>query len=253
MDDEDFIFEDEELDDDDGEASNLPVAIDLDDVQLPAAWISSSVHAEAVRSSRKMFGLKHGYLANVPMVCRNDKCPLKDVCTLPVSRRPTGERCPIEIAAVIDGYDKFCKELGIQDDDYFDQSQVKDLVDIEIKLMRTRGVLASAEHFIELVVIGTDSSGKTLEAPQLHKATEYEDKLLARKAKILNDLNSTRKQREKNQKSNDPSSFATELIQKAMRAKMKMQVIDIDPEPEDEDDAVTNDTGVPPIEMIEEG
>lgn len=256
-DDEDMIFDDDDvIIDDDEEASYLPVAVEIDDVQLPAAWVTSSRQADAVRSSRKMFNLKHGYLANVPMVCRDKNCPLNGVCTIPQGYRPKGERCPIEIAAVIDGFDKFCKELNVQDDDYFDQSQVKDLVDIEVKLMRTRGVLASAEHFIELVVIGTDSSGNKLETPQLHKATEYEDKLLARKAKILSDLNSTRKQREKNQKSNDPSSFATELIQKAMRAKMRIQVIDVDSDEQEDDDVdVISDNviGIPPIETIEEG
>lgn len=230
LDDEEWDFTDDEPEEgEEDESTNLPVAVEVDEVQLPAAWAFTSSQVDEVRKSRKMFNLKHGYLANVPMVCKNDKCPLKDVCTVHPSNRPTGQRCPIEIAAIIDGYDKACKELGIQEDDYFDQSQVKDLIDVEVKLMRTRGVLASVDHFVEMVTIGVDSAGNKLQAPQLHKATEYEDKLLARKAKILSDLNSTRKQREKNQSTNDPSSFASDLMQRAMKARMRMgMVVDVD-------------------------
>lgn len=239
--DDDIIIEDDdESEEDDMEdpsdvEANLPVAVDVDNVQLPAAWASTSHQVDQVRRHMKMFGLKHGMLANVPMVCRNTQCPLAAVCSIPQHQRPTGDRCPIEIAAIIDGYDKYTHELGLTEEDYFDRTQVRDLVDIEVKLLRTRGVLASAEHFIEWVAIGTDSSGKLLEAPQLHKATDYEERLLNRKAKIMSDLNSTRKQREKNKVANDPSSFASNLMQRAVRARAAMDakrvdVIDVEAE-----------------------
>ncbi|MNW00451.1 hypothetical protein D3C71_1959460 [compost metagenome] len=87
-----------------------------------------------------------------------------------------------------------------------------------------------------MVVIGTDSSGKRLEAPQLHKATEYQDKLLARKAKIIHDLNATRKQKDRNKTTNDPSTFASDLMQRAINAKQRAgKVIIVDAEYVDSD------------------
>lgn len=223
----DMSDEDDQPDDED-EGANLPVVAEMDAVELPAAWVNTSAQVDQVRKHRKMFNLKHGLFVNVPMVCKNDKCPLKEVCTIHPSQRPEGERCPIEIAAILDRFEKYCAELNVGEHDYFDQSLIKDLVDIEIKLMRANGLLATSADFIEQVTVGIDEHGNVHTRPELHMATVYEEKLLARKAKILNDLNSTRRLREKNKKANDPSSFAAQLMQKAMRARMNIIQVDAD-------------------------
>lgn len=220
--------EDEEVWDDE-EEQNVPVIVTkLDGVQLPAGWGQSATNMDEVRKHRQSFNLKHGMFANVPMVCKGGDCPMSEVCTVAMQNRPVGQRCPIEIAAIIDRYDKYCEQLGLTEQDYFDLSQVKDLVDIEVKLLRANGQLAISGNFIEQVVTGIDDQGNAHLRPELHKATEYEEKLLSRKSKILADLNATRKANKSDSSVDDPSSFASSLMQRMKKA--KAMVIDVDDE-----------------------
>lgn len=228
------IIDDEEVWDDE-EEQNVPVLVTkVDGVQLPMGWGQSATNMDEVRKHRQSFNLKHGMFANVPMVCKGADCPLHAMCTVPLNNRPVGGRCPIEIAAIIDRYDKYYEELGLGPEDYFDQSQVKDLVDVEVKLLRANGHLATSASFIEQVVTAVDENGNAHYRPELNKATEYEEKLLARKSKILSDLNATRKANKSDTSVNDPSSFAADLMRRAQKAR-QATVIDVDDENVDDD------------------
>ncbi len=187
------------------------------EIELPSVWGQTSKGIQQVHQSLLMLNTKHGMFANVPMVCKGKQCSLHKVCIIAVKDRPKGKRCPVEIAAIVDRYDKYCKELKIADDDYFDQSQVKDVVDIEVKLMRANGLLAISGNFIEEVTAGIGENGDEFKRPELHMATVYEEKLLSRKARILNDLNTTRKSKQQKNTS-ETSSWASSLMQKAMQA-----------------------------------
>lgn len=229
------LVTDEEVWDDEEEMNVPTVVTQIDGVQLPAGWGQSVTNMDEVRKHRQSFNLKHGMFANVPMVCKGGDCPMSEVCTVAMQNRPFGQRCPIEIAAIIDRYDKYCEELGLGPNDYFDQSQVKDLVDIEVKLLRANGQLAISGNFIEQVVTGIDDNGNAHLRPELHKATEYEEKLLARKSKILADLNATRKANKSETSVDDPSSFAADLMRRVKKAR-QTTVIDV------ENDSVNNDS-----------
>lgn len=195
---------------------------------MPAAWGQSLTSIDEVRKSRQMMNLKHGMFANVPMVCKGKDCPLSEICTIPLASRPKSQRCPIEIGAIIELYDRYTTKLNIQSDDYFDQSQVKDLVDTEVKLLRANGRLAISADFIEMVVAGIDSNGDAHHRPELHKATDYERELLARKRQILGDLMATRKSKKEDKQLSDPSSFAASLMHKAMQAMNRSGSVIID-------------------------
>lgn len=223
------LLEDEEVWDDEEEMNVPALVTKIDGVQLPAGWGQSATNMDEVRKHRQSFNLKHGMFANVPMVCKGADCPMSEVCTVAMQNRPIGQRCPIEIAAIIDRYDKYCEQLGLGPEDYFDLSQVKDLVDIEVKLLRANGQLAISGNFIEQVVTGIDDQGNAHLRPELHKATEYEEKLLSRKSKILADLNATRKANKSDTSVDDPSSFAASLMNRMKKAK-QMTVIDVEDE-----------------------
>jgi hypothetical protein len=228
-DDEEFSFLDEDEKEEAEAESKLPVLTEVDGIELPAAWGQTATNIEEVRKHRQMFNLKHGMFANVPMICKGAACPMHELCTIPLSKRPVFKRCPIEIAAIIDRYDKYCEELQVGPEDYLDQSQVKDLVDTEIKLLRAQGHLAISGDFIEQVVATVDEKGNVHTRPELHKATEYERQLLERKRKILSDLKATRKSNDDKVNLSDPSSFASDLMRRAMKARsiINMPVVEI--------------------------
>lgn len=217
-----------EIDFEDDEEEETGLVTQIDGVELPLAWGQAATNVDEVQKHRQSFNLKHGMFANVPMVCKGGDCPMHEICTVPLAKRPTGYRCPIEIAAIIEQFDKYCNELGIGPNDYFDQSQIKDLVDIEIKLLRANGHLAISASFIEQVVSAIDDNGKVHYRPELNKATEYEEKLLNRKRAILADLMATRKSKKSDGNVADPSSFASDLMRRAMKAREAGQVIEAD-------------------------
>lgn len=238
-DDEEIIFGEEE--DELYEQANLPADItDVDGIELPLAWGQTATNIAEVQRHRKAMNLKHGMMANVPMVCKGAECPMNSVCTIPIRQRPIFNRCPIEIASIIELYDRYCEQHSVGDEDWFDQSQIKDLVDTEIKLMRANGHLATSADFIVQVVSAVDDKGKAHYKPELHKATDYEDQLIARKYKILSELKATRKAKKDDNNVGDPSSFAAELMRKAMKVQKNI-IIDAEVE-ETTDDKVEEPT-----------
>ena len=248
----------DEIDFTDLDEDSLPAMTrEVDGVQLPDAWEQSLASMNQVSRHRQSFNMKHGMFSNTPMICKGSGCPLSNICDIPIRNRPVLNRCPIEIATIVELYDRYCEELHIGPKDYFDQSRVKDLVDIEVKLMRASGQLAFSADLIEEVVFATDPKGNAYSRPELHKATEYEERLLKEKAKIISDLNATRKQRERDKQVNEASTFASDLMSRAMAAQrahgsvpfmnmMDVTVVDVEeveevqqPEPPQADDVHT--------------
>lgn len=221
-------FSDEDEDEEEDEEQEEFAIAEVDGISLPMAWGQAATNIDQVQKHRQSFNLKHGMFANVPMVCKGGACPLHEVCTIPLNKRPVMQRCPIEIAAIIEQYDKYCSELNVGPTDYFDQGQIKDIVDIEVKLLRANGHLAISGSFIEQVVTAVDEQGNVHYRPELNKATEYEDKLLNRKKSILAELMATRKSKKNDITVGDPSSFAADLMRKAQKAKQMGHVIDAD-------------------------
>lgn len=219
---EEFDFSD--VDDEDLTPATVK---EVDGIQLPDAWGQSMTAMDQVSRHRQSLNLKHGMFANTPMICKGTGCPLSDLCDIQIRHRPVFKRCPIEIATVVELYDRYCEELGIGPKDYLNQSQVKDLVDTEVKLMRAAGQLAISADFVEEVVFATDNKGNPYSRNELHKATEYEEKLLKQKQKILSDLNATLKQKKSDEKTNEASSFASSLMQRAMAAQRNVGVIEM--------------------------
>lgn len=226
---EELKEEDLEFDFSDDDDENLPVPIttEVDGITLPDAWGHAATSMDEVSRHRQSFNLKHGMFANTPMICKGSQCPLSDICDIPIRKRPVFKRCPIEIATIVELYDRYCEEKGVGPKDYFAQSQVKDLVNVEVKLMRAAGQLAIAGDFTEDIVFTLDNKGNPYSAPQLHKATEYEEKLLKQKFKLLADLDATLRQRGEENKLNEASSFASNLMQKAMTAQRMMGAINM--------------------------
>ena len=198
---------------------------------LPIGWsYNNSKSMENVKKARAVANMKHGMYSGVPIICRAQKCPFYETCWIPDADLETGSRCPIEVGAIIERFDKYVREWRVADDDTTDHSIIKDIVDIEIMMLRADNSLAISGDFIEEVVAGIDDNGKALTRPEVHKAMDVKSKLRAERIKLLNQMNSTRKdKRQEAQGLTDPSSIASSLMQKVRALQQEGKIIDVTP------------------------
>jgi uncharacterized protein YaiI (UPF0178 family) len=218
-------------------------------ISLPSHWGLDGPALENIRRARTITNLRHGLMANVPMICKAHQCPFVESCWIAPAERKIGMRCPIEIAAIIERFDSYCKALIVDPEvDIVDTQLVKDLVDLEIQMTRAEMKLAqNGGEFIDMVVAAVDHQGKAHYKPELSKTVEYKRELRKDHHRILQLLNSTRKDREDAQKSalGDAATQAAMLMQKFrdMQASGQIrQVIEVVHQVEDvEKERVTED------------
>ena len=198
---------------------------------IPFVWGFNTIQSlENIRKARALHNMKHGMYSGVPIVCRGDSCPFRATCWIKEEELDVGGRCPIEVGAVLERFDKYCREFDIQDDDTVDHSIIKDIIDIEVLMLRADNYLAISGDFIEEVITGVDARGNVLTRPELHKAFEAKNKLRLERIKLLNQMNSTRKDKKVDSiQINDPSSRAAELIQKVRKLQEEGKIIDVTP------------------------
>ncbi len=208
----------------------------LEESGIPFVWGFNSVKAlENVRKARAFHNMRHGMYSGVPIVCQGNSCPFRATCWIEEDDLDVGGRCPIEVGAVLERFDKYCREFDIKDDDTVDHSIIKDIIDIEILMLRADNYLAVSGDFIEEVITGVDARGNVLTRPELHKAFEAKNKLRLERIKLLNQMNSTRKDKKVDILTvNDPSSRAAELIQKVRRLQEEGKIIDVTPKDKEE-------------------
>lgn len=211
----------------------------LTDVEMPKSWKMSEKGREAVGLAVAMNKTKHGLYASIPMLCKAERCPYADVCPLvDMGKAPEGERCPLEIAMILKRYEEYSNEFGIDEKNIVDMSLVKDLIDYDIQLFRAENKIAVQGDFVEDVVVTITEGGEAITNPQLSKATEYKDKIMNKRFKILELMNSTRKDKvgDKMTLSLDPSSYASQLMSTIAGNMRPGQIIDADFEEEEDDE-----------------
>lgn len=198
---------------------------------LPIGWAYKNQSSfENVRKARAVANMKHGMYSGVPIICQGMNCPFYKTCWIPDAELEVGSRCPIEVGAIMERFDKYVREWQVADDDTTDHSIIKDIIDIEILMLRADNSLAISGDFIEEVVAGTDDQGRAIKRPELHKAFEAKTKLRAERIKLLNQMNSTR--RDKKQEAaglTDPSSIASSLMTKMRALQEQGRIIDVTP------------------------
>lgn len=194
----------------------------LDDDALIRAEISAS-----------KFKLKHGMFAGIPLICKKDKCPYKVVCTIPEKHRIIGNRCPIEIGAIMSRFDSWCAHFNIEsdndyikDEDLVDATLIRDLVDNEIQIMRAENRVAMSSDFITKTISSIDNKGRAYYEDAVSPESEFKLQLLDKRYKILQLLNSTRKDKAKEVKLElNPSQQAMSIFKKISE---KANLIDLD-------------------------
>ncbi|OXB94782.1 hypothetical protein [Parageobacillus galactosidasius] len=185
-----------------------------------SAWTRNPKAVEAIEIARRLRKTKHGLYASVPIICKGQGCPYAHSCPLvEMDKAPYGEKCPIEIAALEDLFHRYCEHFGIDPDnpkpsDTVDLMMIKDLVDADIALLRCDNKMAWDADYIIHNTVGMTEEGERITKQELHPLTEYKEKLIARKNKTFQLLNSTRKDKEgmKLTVTHDPSERAAEML-----------------------------------------
>ena len=178
-------------------------------------WVLNATQNSTVTDAIEVIGLKHGMSAHIPIICRADECPYREVCLIDPLYIKKGARCPTEIAVIMDRFDKYCRELEIFENNEVDMSLVREIIDIEVGILRADGLIAIDGNMIEEAAIGIDKQGREVTRREAHPMLEMKNSLRKERHRILNLLNSTRKDRSQG-RANDPSSKAVELLARAL-------------------------------------
>lgn len=187
-------------------------------VEVPEtnAWGLSAKGMNAIKKGVEMYQTKHGLYSSVPMICKEDDCQYAEVCPLLKQGLVTrGERCPLEISLIITRYDAYKSELGIRDEDAVDMSLLKDLIDCEVQILRAENKMAIEGDFVKDVLTTVTERGDEIFQEQISQAALYKEKIQAKRNRILELLNSTRKNKsgERLGVILDPSSYARQILE----------------------------------------
>lgn len=161
---------------------------------------------------------RHGFYASIPIICRGPRCPYAATCQLlKEDLAPVGERCPLEIAAAQRLFQAYVDELKIDPDSAVDLTLVRELISLDIAILRCENKLAADADFVQEVAVAVTPRGHVITKPEIHRAAEYKDKLLEKRHRVLQLLNSTRKDKAgtKITVQYDPSVRAAELLKRA--------------------------------------
>ena len=188
----------------------------------------------AARSSR-VFSMSHGMFAGVPIVCKDSTCPYVDVCTVDPSDRIVGTRCPMEAGAIVERFNAWCRHFKIdlsgptiKDGDLADVSLIKDLVELEVQILRAENRIALNGDFIGKTIVQIDNTGRVYRENTVTPEAEYKMALHDKKYKVLQLLNATRKDKVKElDLKSSPSDQALSIFKKIQQS-LKDDIENID-------------------------
>lgn len=192
------------------------------DLMNPEAFTDKQ--RKAIANEFRETRVKTGMLSSIPMRCEGPDCPYAQSCPLQQDDiAPIGKKCPIEQSIVNQFFHDYVEELDVDVSRMVEVSLVRDLVDQEVQHMRKTWLL-SQEHFIQEAVVGLDADGRVVTAKELHKAVEYEDKILRRKEKLRNALLATRESKAKSGQANvDSAQVMANLLQEVRQVELERE------------------------------
>ena len=178
------------------------------------AWDMSEKGKRAKAISDQLSTLKHGLYASVPIRCKEDECPYSEVCPLiKMDETSYGDPCPIEVSTIEDLVKRYMEEFEVEEGDIVDITMIRNLVDIDISLLRCNKKLAKDAEVVQNIVIGITEEGEPIRQPQINKAYDLQSRLIKRRQQTLRLLQGTRKDKAEAGKINnlDPSSIISDM------------------------------------------
>lgn len=207
-----------------------------DNAAMTQMWGLNTALIQEINKSAMIRTSKHGMFASVPIICQNQDCAYKDTCTVDPVNRINGQRCPMEIGAIIARFNQYCLHFGlnttgdvIAEEDLVDATLIKDLVTIEVQQMRCENKIAMSGDFMGKTLLDIDKKCKPYYGDIISPESEHLLVLQDKKVKILNQLNATRKDKA-NDKSRtaSPTENAIKIFQEVQKAIREQNIIDID-------------------------
>lgn len=207
-----------------------------DNAAMTQMWGLNPALIQEISKSAMIRSSKHGMFASVPIICQEQDCPYKDVCSVDAANRIKGQRCPMEIGAIIARFNQYCLHFGlntsgdmIADDELVDATLIKDLVTIEVQQMRCENKIAMSGDFMGKTLLDIDKKCKPYYGDIISPESEHLLVLQDKKVKILNQLNATRKDKANDRsQSASPTENAIKIFQEVQKAIREQTIIDID-------------------------
>jgi hypothetical protein len=246
LEEEDYEEIDEEIEDNretqlpDGKTTSVHLSKGQELMQQ--VWNIDQSVIRDVKKAATLYSMKHGMFASVPIMCKADKCSYKDVCTVSIYNRTPGQRCPMEAGAILARFDSYCKhfDVGIEDDikpdEEVDLTLIRELVNIEVMMLRVENKIAIDGDFLGETIAHVSKKDTVYYEDTITPAAEYQERLSDRRQKILRLLNSTRKDKANETSLSDPSVKASILMEKVAKLKAEitsnndgvLDIIDVD-------------------------
>lgn len=207
-----------------------------DNTAMTQMWGLNTALIQEINKSAMIRSSKHGMFASVPIMCQVQDCVYKDTCTVDPANRVFGQRCPMEIGAIIARFNQYCMHFGldstgdmIAEEDLVDATLIKDLVTIEVQQMRCENKIAMSGDFMTQTLLDIDKKCKPYYGDVISPESEHLLVLQDKKVKILNQLNATRKDKANDRsKSASPTENAIKIFQEVQKAIREQSIIDID-------------------------
>jgi|TARA_B100002003_G_C14126307_1_gene541707 hypothetical protein len=161
-----------------------------------------------------------GVSNTLPMVCRNNDCPVAELCIFyKMGIAPEGERCPEEIMYMEQILPQFIKDMGVDMENYLEVSMVQEYVSSLLDKRRAERMIAIEGDVKEVATTVIQATGTVIYNEQATPYTEIKEKAARRLQQLRRELLATREQRAKYKLADegDPSTRAAE-----MRAKFEL-------------------------------
>ena len=197
-------------------------------------WGIDSGVIKEISNMNRVYSSKHGLFASVPIICKGPDCTYKDVCMVSQAQRVVGHRCPMEIAAVLARYEQWCTHFEIstvQDvvdsKDLVDATLIKDLVNIEVQMLRAENKIALNGDFMSDTLLDIDKKCQPYFGKIVSSEVEFLMTLQDKKIKILNQLNATRKDKAADKRKDSASDEAVRIFQQIKELEKQQQIINV--------------------------
>ena len=185
-----------------------------------AMWGINPAVVKEMANVNKVYASKHGMFSSIPIICKGQDCAYKDVCMISQGQRTIGQRCPMEIAAILARYEQWCMHFDIDTSedvlnakDLVDATLIKDLVNVEIQMLRAENKIALNGDFMSDTLLDIDKKCQPYFGKIVSPEMEFLMTLQDKKIKILNQLNSTRKDKAADKRKENASDEAIKIFQ----------------------------------------
>ena len=197
-------------------------------------WGVDPAVIKEIGNMNRVYTSKHGMFASVPIICKGPDCAYKDVCMVSQGQRTIGHRCPMEIAAILSRYEQWCMHFEIstaQDvidsKDLVDATLIKDLVNIEVQMLRAENKIALNGDIMADTLLDIDKKCQPYYGKIVAPEVEFLMTLQDRKVKILNQLNATRKDKAADKRKESASDTAIKIFQQVKELEKAQQIVNI--------------------------